>query len=467
MPTDISRWLAAVIETTGRAWDSSQGATEKRFHMTSTPKDPASPPGDPEDPLAQISGQNALARQVNRRPLRHPAGVVTLGAGLSALSFCAAALSAAGTLVVAVHAGPSGYGPQASALGIATLGALLLDAGVSTVVQRGEARQPGAAREMVGRRYWNCVAILVVALLLALTAGLVTGLAVAYVAALATSLATTAALRGAHRFAAASLLSILDKGAACLAASLLVKTSPDAALLAAFTLGTSLQVLIALFLIRPPAKSGWSPRRILSDLTVGRHFLAASILNESQRLDVPIVNGVSGAAAAGIFAAPARITALLGTPANVLTGVLLTRMSSGTARSLREARIVALVLIVGYLALATVIAVVARPLTDLVLGKSYSSSASLVVVYGFAMLPASLNQLSSTILASRGRERQTVARVAITVPVSLALVAVGGALGGALWATAGFATGQLLLCGLLTPPALHALNDQKAGPLQR
>src|SRR4051812_36751676 len=208
-----------------------------------SPRAELSPEGQPLVPDPARSGPPAReGKGPEDADRRVGPGVFSAGIGLTALSFCSAAFSALATLIVAVRVGPSAFGTQASALGLATLGALLLDSGLSTVVQRSEARSPGATRGILGRRYALCGAVLGAALLLGLLIGPLTGLTSGYAAMLATSLATGAVLRGTHRFGLAGLLAILDKGAACVAAFLLAGGAPELALVGAFLLGTTLQV---------------------------------------------------------------------------------------------------------------------------------------------------------------------------------------------------------------------------------
>jgi O-antigen/teichoic acid export membrane protein len=385
-----------------------------------------------------------------------------LASGLSILAFAAGGLSALTGLLIAVKAGPSAFGSQASALGLATLGSLVLDAGVAATIQRSHAQghrdgTSGAAR--LSRRYLIGAITCALAIPLTLVTGPAPGLALAYAAVLAVSLATGAALRGEGRFVQASVLGLVDKSAALVAAVLLGDEFPNVALLLSYSIGTALQVLIAAAIL-PPARSwaAYYSRHYADDFKRGKAFLGTSVLNESQRLDVPIVQAVAGSASAGIFAAPARITALLGTPAATLSTIVYTRLSSGSPHALRDTKVAAATLAAGHSLIAVALCFVATPVTTLILGDDYAAAAPLLIVYGFAMLPAALNQLLASVLASQHRESTTVKAVSLTLPLSLILVALGGHLHGALGATAGFSLGQVTLTLLLVPKASRLLR---------
>jgi O-antigen/teichoic acid export membrane protein len=195
----------------------------------------------------------------------------------------------------------------------------------------------------------------------------------------------------------------------------------------------------------------------LTDLRAGRHFFTTSLLQESQRLDVTIVGAVAGAQAAGLFAAPARLTGFLGIPATVVGNVLLTQLS-GPQAPVRAAKRSIMTVVGGYVVLALVLAATAGPLATLVLGEEYRESGQLLVVYGIAMIPSALNSMCGAILAARSLERRIARTVMVTVPLSLVLVASGAALEGPLLATVGFLASQVMLALLCAPVAFRELR---------
>jgi O-antigen/teichoic acid export membrane protein len=389
-------------------------------------------------------------RQAWSPRLKRTATIASRGGLWTGLNLCSAGLSAVAALLVAREGGAESFGVQSAVLGVAVLLAIVLDFGAATYTQRLASRDADDSRigEAVLRRLIVlalCAAVSVTIAFISLGAAL----GVLYGGILATATLLGSIARGHHRFSLAASAPVVDKGCALFAVIILLGFAPNYALIGGMAIGTAVQCVVLLCCL-DWRNSHWRSAIALAptreSIRSSRSFFGISVLNEAQRLDVPIVQVAAGPVEAGLFAAPARLTGLLAVPASVVAGVLLTRLSRDRTQSRRLMGYSLTLLAGGYGALALVVAFAADWVVARTLGQEFLGAAGVLVIYCLSMLPQSFNQVFVSILAAHDRESSSLRRVASTAPLTLVLLLFGSVSAGAVGAAWAYFAGQTALC---------------------
>ncbi|MBW8059328.1 MAG: polysaccharide biosynthesis protein [Solirubrobacterales bacterium] len=219
--------------------------------------------------------------------------------------------------------------------------------------------------------------------------------------------------------------------------------------------------LLGLGVLRPPRADRAFVRRL-----VGYGFallIIDGVYSVFAQIDVLLVGAILGAGAAGVFAAPLRIVAVLLYPALALTAAVAPRMvrsGDGPPAVAPLEHGLSLLLLVHLMAIAAVLAW-AEPLVKLILGPGYGEAADVlraltpfILLAGPArLLTASVNYLGE----ARRRIAVVLAALALNIVLDLLLIPRIGVVGAAVGndvAFALYAFGHLHICRRLTDLSL-------------
>lgn len=252
--------------------------------------------------------------------------------------------------------------------------------------------------------------------------------------------------RASEQFVRVAILQVGRRGVALALGWAFLKARPDALIFpVVMAVGSVVMLAAAWSWYRVKIRVGirWSgiARLMKQSWVFGLSGFAAQV----QRADVAIVAAVASSFAAGIYAAPARLTGPLNLVPTALAGVLLPRMSrAGTPQLVPMLKGVVLVVVVQGVAL-TAVAVTAPYTVISLLGPSYEDSIAVLRVLCLALVLVAFNAPVSAMLQGLRLERYVAYVVSAGAVVSLGLVAGGAWLGGALGATWGMAGMQLVI----------------------
>jgi O-antigen/teichoic acid export membrane protein len=227
--------------------------------------------------------------------------------------------------------------------------------------------------------------------------------------------------------------------------------------------------LLGLGVLRPRRVDRAFARRLAS--YGGALLVIDGVYAVFSQVDVLLVGAILGAGAAGIFAAPLRLVALLLYPASALTAGVAPRMarvSGGRPNVAALSKGLSLLLVI-HLLIITPLLVWAEPLVDLILGSGYGEAADVLrALTPFILLagPARLLTISVNYLGeARRRIVVALAALALNVAVDLLLISRIGVVGAALGndiAFALYAFGHLYICrhlaGLPLMPIARSLG---------
>lgn len=375
-------------------------------------------------------------------------GTVWLAVG----TFGSQAFAALLYVFVARAAGPHAFGTVMTAVGVALVGADVVDFGMKLWVLASGAKADPA--EIVAQHQRKVT----VALLLAATAAgaiatvqmvsgegpgafsLVPLILVGHLAVVSgTSIAVrmgqpraASMLTFLERFVAAALgLGLLALGVGGVAALVIGLVAGEIASIAYQTVRLPQGRLLLAFRL-----SGFG-----GQLRRGLPFAASDLASDIIQLHVVIVGAVAGAAAAGDYAAATRLMAVFIIATGSLSTVLLPALSgSGTAATALFRR--SLLLLAGTVAAgALIVAVLAPWAVRLVYGAEYSGAVAAVQTYCGVVLLVSVGQPLSAALQASGRQ-SLVARVEVAALVPSALLVAAGAWR---WGAAGGAAGAAVV----------------------
>jgi O-antigen/teichoic acid export membrane protein len=388
---------------------------------------------------------------------------------LTAGSIAAQMCSAATFWLLARASAPREFGVVVGALGLAVLLSTVLDFGLNSYTLRELASNPEepklfARTFSVKMSLGLAVAILWMAtvLLIAEFESVSLGLAMFGPYVLASMLTGTLLLpfRSAQRMGVVASLQVLQSlvGLIFLGFLIAVSATGSYALPLALTVGSILAALTALVLsdnrsslFERPATRDF---RELWSKSVG--FGLASLGTQLQRADVAIVGVLAGPQAAGIFAAPARITNMLGVLPTAFSGAVFPFVAAqNRTLSARKDWLIGTgtVVVLTCVPLAMIF-VFADTLVIRVLGDSYAASGSILRIYLVGMVFATVNGPLSALLQAEGEERYVAKAVGGAAIFGLLTVAVGAAVGGAPGAAVGFLALQVLVAMSLAQRAL-------------
>lgn len=371
-------------------------------------------------------------------------------------SYFSAGASLLTYLIAARQLGPAMFGSLSGAIGIATLMSGLADFGINGWAIRALAQNPASIDAF---RSTLTAKLAIAATLAVAWVGLSLGilqrspltLPVALLAVYLLSLVVSGTLavpfRASENMAAVSLIGVVEKAVALGLSVLLVERNsyrPEV-LSIALAGGGIASVASAAVLI---------PRRFLSITTPSLRTIAnlwrssygfglvgasAQIL----RADVAVVAVFAGSYAAGVYAAPSRLTTFLAVIPAAFSAALFPRLarSSGHRNPRRPEVISAAAMVALMLLLLGIFAIAAPLVVPAVLGSAYLSSVDVFRIYLLVILVNAANQPLLTLLQADGDERYAGFTVAAAVGIGLMAIALGSHLGGA----EGAAVGALLI----------------------
>jgi len=178
-------------------------------------------------------------------------------------------------------------------------------------------------------------------------------------------------------------------------------------------------------------------------------FLVANVTAQVRTLDVTVVAAVLHPAATGMYAAASKLVQPLLLVPQALAAVVTphsTRLDPARARRL-GLRLVAVFGAFGLLAVP--MALLAEPITRLVLGADYAGAAP-ALAWGVIGLPfLAMASSLGALLQGQGRERLVAVNGLVLAPVLLGAVAVGAAVGGIAGAAIGFTASYVVRAGVL------------------
>ncbi len=376
--------------------------------------------------------------------------VLTLG------SYFATSASLVTYLLAARALGPTIFGSLSGAIGIAVLVAGVGDFGVNGWAIRALARNPSSTESF--KR--TLTAKLTLATLLAsawvmislATLGpsslkLSIALLAGYVLSLVIAGTLTVPFRASENMTVVSVVAAVEKAVA-LGVSLAVQahgsyqpeTLPVALVAGGIASVVCAGVLIPrhLLTLAPP-----SFRTILELWRSSYSFGLVSASAQILRADVAIVGAVAGPYAAGVYAAPARLTTFMSVIPSSFSAAVFPRMvrASGSRTSRRPQLISAGAMLIVMVLLLGAFAVAAPRIVPLVLGSAYMSSVDVLRIYLVVILINAANQPLLAFLQAEGYEHYAGRAVAAAVIAGLLAIAAGARIGGA----SGAAVGALLL----------------------
>jgi O-antigen/teichoic acid export membrane protein len=228
----------------------------------------------------------------------------------------------------------------------------------------------------------------------------------------------------------------------------------------AFSVGICLASMVANFFVRRSLGVPQSTRSVSLNKIIkqGRPFYVTSVAAQSRNLDILLVQLVAGAATAGLYAIPARLTSPLRMLPASVAPVVVRHVASGTAQSQRAATRLAALLMAVMVVILGIIAALAGVLLPLALGATYAGAVTPLRVSCVGLIFASAVSLQTAFLQGRGREAW-VSYISIPVAiVSLGLIGAGAAVGGASGACVGLSVSFLVHSVLL---ALASRRDAR------
>lgn len=384
---------------------------------------------------------------------------------LASSSIVAQGIAALTFWIVARNLGPSEIGFAFAAIGIATLFLTALDFGINSLTIRELAKDPDATHVFTETLSSKFVLSISVGAVWTLVTGSIALSSPAWWAIVplggfivlsdATQSINVVARSG-QRMSVVAMTSIVEKTATFFIVSVLFAIHSMSVMGYVFAMGVGV-LLSALVAWRKLPKrfqriTATSPRNVLSLLQESKGFGLSSFASQIQKADVSIVASVAGSHAAGIFAAPARFTNILGFVPLALAGALFPRIASATDRTqARKEGLRAVGMIEVFLALPfAVLFILAEPIINIGLGESYGGSVPVLRLYLIGMVLATANGPLSSIIQAEGRENQVATYVGTSSIAGLLLVAIGAQTAGATGAAFGFVGLQasILICFL-------------------
>lgn len=391
---------------------------------------------------------------------------------LSSTSMVAQGLTALTFWLVARVLGPSDFGAIAAAIGIATMLLSTLDFGINAITIRELARipdKPEVFSSTFGAK-----------LLTSGIVGLLWTLLVALVSIRSSSWIPYIPL-GAHIFMSdiANTLNVVPRSqqrmhilglttfcqkAATLVGTVLLLISPidvQFAFPLGLVFGSTVSVFVAMAFVDRKMRS--NPRMSFANLMrlwkSSAGFGLSSLAAQIQRVDVSIVAAVAGSTAAGIYAAPARLTNSLMVIPTALSTALFPRVSAASdAKSARSEGLRAIKISTLLTAMVTaVLFILAGPLVPVVLGEEYAASVPVLRSILIGTLIASVNAPLASMLQASGKELFVAKVVGFASIIGLGVVGLGGAASEASGAAIGFIVLQI---AIIVPLLASASRDR-------
>jgi O-antigen/teichoic acid export membrane protein len=359
---------------------------------------------------------------------------------MSAGLFSASALSVLGYVVAARLIGPAEFGGVLAAFGLAVIVVSFVDFGINNWTIREMVRTDGSV-ESYARTLG--VKIALGGVLATLWLGIVGGMSIGssrataylpfgiyiFFAALASTLAIP--FRAQERFTPVAMSGVTEKASVLVILGGLVVANKLNAVgfslaLAVGPIASSTQLALALdrrFLKAPATTT----HDIIAMWNAAKHFGLTGVASQVLRADVAIVAALSGASAAGIYAAPSRITLVLVLLPGALSITLFSRAARQTRGTVVELRAVLLTLLLLMLPVLIAIYIAAPPLVHTVLGSDYAASVAVLRILLLMVLMNTVNQPLMAALQARGEDAFVAATLWISAGIGLVGVAIGAA----------------------------------------
>lgn len=270
-------------------------------------------------------------------------------------------------------------------------------------------------------------------------------------------------LRAQERFGRASTGQIVGRvGGLVVVSGLALVGAGDVALATAIPASFVLEaVLDRVFLGRGGGRRRGATAEIVAAHRESVGFGLATLAVSAQQLDTPLATAGGGAYEGGLYAAGGRLIGPLNFLANsvgLVAGPWLARAGTDPAALRVEERRVLRVSVALCVA-PLLLAVIGPPLIPLLLGEEYASSGTVFAVLAVGAVIVTLNQPFAVILQNRGRPQQVAVGIAVGLGVGLVATYVLAALGGAVWAAAGYVVSQLVIFTILGLAARRARRD--------
>ncbi|WP_433783413.1 lipopolysaccharide biosynthesis protein [Actinomycetospora sp. CA-101289] len=353
---------------------------------------------------------------------------------------------------------PATLGLIATVAAMGQIAATVFDAGFInySVRETAAARQPVAtARALVrAKRRWSVLVLLVgLGVALALAPSLPAALLLALTGpAMWEAQTAHGLLRAAGRFSKASLGQLAGRVSGLAVALALVPLGADeVGLAAAIPASFAAEALIDRCFLGAPPERATTARELVGHHRESFGFGLANLASQAQQLDTPLVTLGAGAFQGGLYAAAGRLLGpllFLATSLTLVSAPWLAHAGADPAALRVEERRV--VRVGAVLALAPLVAAVAGPpLIPLLLGAEYASSGAVFAVLAVGAAVTTLNQAPAIIAQNRGHQRGVATAIGTGLVLGLVATLVLSALGGAVWAAAGFLLSQAVILVLL------------------
>lgn len=389
-------------------------------------------------------------------PARRPARLRVQFLVLLVARVLGSALQAVALVLLARSVTPDVFGVVNAVIAVVGIVLVATGLGMSLLVPR--ARAAGDADEVAAGLRMNLWSNLATAVVLVVGLGLYTGvrdlpvgvLLIGLSLALERNVDTILGVPvadGDSRTPAASMLLRRTVSLLVLVPALVVGVDP----VWAFTCGLLAGALAAQVHIRRVVVAGGDASAVPPGELLRRAapFLVSNLSVQARSLDTAVVATVLGPAAAGAYAAAAKLVQPLLLVPLTLAGVVMPRaaqLASAEARRLAR-RLVVASLASGLVVLPVV--VLAEPLVVLVMGEQYAGSGP-VLAWSAAALPfIAMSASLGALLQGRGRERLIAVVSAAFAVLGLAGMAIGAAAGGIVAAAAALSVLTVVRCLVL------------------
>ncbi|WZH52241.1 MAG: lipopolysaccharide biosynthesis protein [Nocardioides alkalitolerans] len=363
--------------------------------------------------LSTDDGKGVMPDGARRRPPRLRTQFIWVAGG-RALS---AVLQAALFVLLARQLGPSDFGHVGAFLGLVTLAQVGVDLGLSTLVTRERAREPGSPLVSSALRLTTQTAAGILGLLAAglLVAGWLLDpvyfqmLPLALWAALERNADVRLSLAFADGDAKVNVQNIVGRRALSIAIFAAWAPFTDSPVLA-FSMASAIAAFVA------NAAARWATRdRALGEATVStlevlraaRPYWVNSVATQARNVDAALVAGLAGAHQSGLYASGSRITTPLRILPTSLASILIPHAArsqatrAGARRSLRIAGLASLAASVLYLVIAATVPFVVVPL----LGAAYDEAIPVMVIVVLGLPFAAAASLVGSVLQGVGDAR--------------------------------------------------------------
>ena len=354
---------------------------------------------------------------------------------------------------------PEQFGLITGAVGIATLVLTALDFGINSLTVRQLARQPGDLRVFTSTLSSKILMSVIVG-----TLWIVGVLALGtlspgwrdfwwlgpYIAFSDVASALTVLPKSREEMSRVAIVQMVQK-VVCLLVALAFIPLGHAyeALLVGLPAGALISIVVCTRFVEAPYRQlSWPGLASIKDLWVASAgFGIAGFAAQLQRADVAIVGAAAGPAAAGLYAAPSRITNMVAVLPTALSVAILPRVARpGDAKAARRDSVLAVAVVVLLSGIGLlVVAVLAEPMVKLVLGNEYMGSVPVLRVFLIGVLVMCANAPIAALLQAEGKDALVAKVLGVSSIIGLVTVWIGALMGGAVGAATGYVALQIAI----------------------